>query len=342
VTVLGIESSCDETAAAVYAGGRLLASVIATQDAHGRHGGVVPELASRTHLRSVVPVVRAALREAGAGFGDLTAVAATQGPGLIGSLLVGLTAGKAIAAARGIPFYPVQHIEAHMFSPFLLDEHPSLPYLCLVVSGGHTLLVVVEDVGRHRILGSTIDDAAGEAFDKVGKMLGLGFPAGPDIDRLARDGDPGAVRFPRPLMDSGDYRFSFSGLKTAVLYHLRAHPLPSDADDMLRARRDICAGFQRAAVDVLTAKTLRAAREHGLHDIAIVGGVSANSELTGTMRRRCSESGFRLFTPPAVYSTDNAAMVALLGYLRATRGDPGTLHAPAFARLRHAPTHTVS
>ena len=335
MTILGIESSCDETSAAVISDGVLQSNIISSQYFHTSYGGVVPELASRAHLQSIVPIIRSALAEAGCSMRDVQAVAATQGPGLIGSLLVGLNTGKAIASARGIPFIPIHHIEAHMFSAFLHETPPAMPFLCLVVSGGHTLLTAVDDLDSYRILGSTIDDAAGEAFDKVAKMLGLGFPGGPHIERLGRAGNGSAIAFPRPLMDSGDFQFSFSGLKTAVLYHLRKRAAGQPVAPPVTGPElaDICASFQQAIVDVLVGKTCRAAEEYGLRDITLAGGVSANSALRETLVQRATSLGKRVFVPQMDFTTDNAAMVAGLAYLKLQRGARGTLSAPAFARV---------
>jgi len=332
VTILGIESSCDETSAAVLRDGILLSNIISSQHFHTEFGGVVPELASRAHLKAIVPIITAALERAAVGIADIDAVAATQGPGLIGSLLVGLNTGKAIAMARGIPFIPVNHVEAHLFSAFLGDEHPEFPYLALAVSGGHTLLVLVRNSTQLTLLGSTIDDAAGEAFDKVAKMLGLGFPGGPLIDALAREGNPEAIAFPRPLLDEAGYRFSFSGLKTAVLYYLRKRAVDGRLELADSEVRDICASFQRAVVDILVGKMLRAAVEFDIHDLTLAGGVSANSELASALRTRAASIGKRVFVPASVFSTDNAAMVAMLASFRLDRGKR-TTHAPAFARL---------
>ncbi len=333
VTVLGIESSCDETSAAVVCDGTLLSNIISSQMFHGEYGGVVPELASRAHLRSILPIIRKALDQAETSFATLDAIAATQGPGLIGSLLVGLNTGKGMALGLNIPFLPVHHIEAHLFSPFLQDEHPELPFLGLVVSGGHTLLIEVKDIADYRLLGSTIDDAAGEAFDKVAKMLDLGYPGGPEIDRRAQLGNPEAIAFARPLLDSRDFRFSFSGLKTSVLYHLRDRAVDGILDLSDRELNDICASFQQAVSDVLVRKTMRAAAEHGIRDIAVVGGVSANSGLTSALRDAARQQQRRVFIPDIEFSTDNAAMVAMLASLKLEHGDEGTLHAPAFARI---------
>jgi len=332
VTILGIETSCDETSAAIVRDGIVRSNIVSSQYFHSLYGGVVPELASRAHLRNIVPIIEKALHEAETEMRELNVVAATQGPGLIGSLLVGLNTGKAIAMCLGLPFIPVNHIEAHLLSPFLMEQHPAFPYIGLVVSGGHTLLVLVDGLQNYRLLGSTIDDAAGEAFDKVAKMLGLGFPGGPEIDSRARHGNAKAFDFPRPLLDEQGYRFSFSGLKTSVLYMLRGRATngvlalsPEEIDD-------VCASFQRSVVDVLTGKLLRAAVEFNVHAVAVTGGVSANRELAGTLRQRCEEMDLRLHIPAAIYSTDNAAMVAMLASMKDIPSS-AALHAPAFARL---------
>jgi N6-L-threonylcarbamoyladenine synthase len=333
VTILGIESSCDETSAAVVRDGTLLSNVISSQFFHSEYGGVVPELASRAHLAAVLPILRQALRDADVTLSGLDAIAATQGPGLIGSLLVGLNIGKSIAVSLDIPFLPIHHIEAHLFSTFLQEPHPQFPFIGLVVSGGHTLLVRVNDIGSYKLLGGTIDDAAGEAFDKVAKMLGLGFPGGPEIDRCAATGKSDAHHFPRPLLDSGDYRFSFSGLKTSVLYHLRRQAKDGILSLGDAERNDICASFQRAVVDVLVGKAVGAARVQGIHDISLVGGVSANSELQNRLRDEGAKHQIRVFIPDLIYSTDNAAMVARLASLKFANNQQGILHAPAFARI---------
>jgi len=333
VTVLGIESSCDETSAAIVRDGTLRSNIISSQLFHGDFGGVVPELASRAHLRSVLPIIREALNEAETTFEQLDAVAGTQGPGLIGSLLVGLNVGKGMALGLNIPFLPVHHIEAHLFSPFLQDIHPELPFLGLVVSGGHTLLIEVRDIDDYHLLGSTIDDAAGEAFDKVAKMLDLGYPGGPEIDRRAQQGNPSAITFARPLLDSGDFRFSFSGLKTSVLYHLRDRAVDGVLDLSEQDLNDVCASFQRAVTDVLVRKVMDAAAQHDIRDIAVVGGVSANSGLKSALHEAAERQHRRIYIPEIEFSTDNAAMVAMLASLKLEHGDEGTLYAPAFARI---------
>ena len=287
MTILGIETSCDETSAAVLADGRLLSNVISTQLVHTRYGGIVPELASRAHQQLIVPVVEEALRRASLEQDALTGVAVTCGPGLMGSLLVGLNFGKALAYGLGIPVVGVNHMHGHIYSTFLDEPRPEFPFLCLIVSGGHTQILVIRAPFQHELLGETLDDAAGEAYDKVGKMLGLGFPGGPVIDRRAKNGDGAFVRFPRSLADAPGYDFSFSGVKTAVLYYLRDHGMLDSATGMARAEErvidDLCASFQAAVVEILVEKTFRAARASGVRHIAVAGGVSANSALRAAM-----------------------------------------------------------
>ncbi len=317
--VLAIETSCDETGAAVVSGGRRIeANQVATQIAlHAATGGIVPEVAARQQLRWIVPTIKAALEEADVGWSDLDAVAVTHGPGLIGSLLVGVGVAKALAAAHDLPLVPVNHIEGHIYANWLtsargeepLPAEPPFPLLCLVVSGGHTQLVLMLDHGRYRLLGQTVDDAAGEAFDKVGRLLGLPYPGGPAISAAARDARP-VTRFPR-ARTQGRYDFSFSGLKTAVLrsvaaYRERGEPLPIDG---------LAAAFEEAVVDVLTTKTAAAAEEHAVAAVALGGGVAANSALRAALRERLSAAGVPLLVPPVEWCTDNGAMVgAAAGY----------------------------
>ncbi|HTE49956.1 MAG TPA: tRNA (adenosine(37)-N6)-threonylcarbamoyltransferase complex transferase subunit TsaD [Kofleriaceae bacterium] len=317
--VLGLESSCDETAAAVVDGGRrALSDVIASQvEMHARYGGVVPELASRAHVANMVPVVEQALAAAGVGLDDIGGVAVTQGPGLIGALLVAVQMGKGIAYARGLPLIGVHHLEGHLSAVQLEPEPPPMPHLALVVSGGHTSLIRVEPGGVLVELGATRDDAAGEAFDKVAKLLGLGYPGGVVVDRLARTGDPQAVVLPRPMVkkETG-YEFSFSGLKTAVLVHVRAHGVPTG-----QALADLCASFQATVVEALVRKTRQAARDTGLAHVQVCGGVAANSRLRSEMSAAGSEDGFRVYIPPPARCTDNAAMIAAAGAARLARGE---------------------
>ncbi len=321
--VLGIETSCDETAAAVVAGGRVcLSSVVSSQvDVHARFGGVVPEIASRAHLELLTPVVNDALASAGAGGPvGVSAVAATVGPGLIGSLLVGVSAAKALSLVWGVPFVGVNHLEAHLYSVWLGERAPGLPLVVLLVSGGHTLLVVMEGHGRYRLLGQTIDDAAGEAFDKVARYLGLGYPGGPAIDRAACDGDAGSIAFPRSMLGEG-LDFSFSGLKTAVVRYVRSNPDVSS--------EDVAASFQQAVVDVLVAKTMRAVEQVGAPEVCIVGGVAANRSLRALMLEACERQGARLLLPSREMCTDNAAMVAAAGWWNLQSFGPTPLDAGA-------------
>ena len=336
MTVLGIETSCDETSAAVVIDGRVASNVISSQYVHQKYGGVVPELASRAHLRLIIQVVEEALTRASIGRTEIDTVAVTCGPGLAGALLVGLSFGKALAYGLGKPFLGVNHMEGHLYSNLLGPAPHGFPFLSLIVSGGHTMLVDVEAPFRHTVLGQTRDDAAGEAFDKVAKMLGLGYPGGPIIDRRAREGDPNGVRFPRAFLGDG-YEFSFSGIKTAVLYHLRRHPLPDPAREgggpYERTINDLCASFQEAVVDVLVTKTIAAAAACGRFDIAIAGGVSANTRLRRRMEEAAAPAGRRVHTPPPDYCMDNGAMIAYVGWMRSTAGELSSMELPALPNL---------
>jgi N6-L-threonylcarbamoyladenine synthase len=325
--VLGIETSCDETAAAVVEGARtVLSSVVSSQvDLHARYGGVVPEIASRAHVGLLTPVIAQALVEAGIDDDHVDAVAATVGPGLIGALLVGVSAAKALALVWDVPFVAVNHLEAHLYASFLEEPDLELPLVVLLVSGGHTMLVLMEGHGRYRRLGGTIDDAAGEAFDKVARYLGLGYPGGPAIDRIAIEGDPAAIAFPRAIMDEG-YDFSFSGLKTSVVNHVRKHP---DA-----ATPDVAASFQEAVVDVLVTKAQRAARAYGAKGICLAGGVAANSQLRERVLDVCVADGLAAFLPSHEMCTDNAAMVAAAGWWRLHSDGPSPLDVGATPNLR--------
>jgi N6-L-threonylcarbamoyladenine synthase len=353
--ILGIESSCDETAAAIVRGGRtILSSVVASQiDLHGKYGGVVPELASREHLRRIVPVVREALERAGLALPDVDAIAVTSGPGLIGSLLVGVTYGKALSQAGGKPLIAVNHLEGHVRAVILEalgdGRLPELPAVCLIVSGGHTVLYSVRAAGegpleaisfRYARLGQTRDDAAGEAYDKVAKMLALGYPGGPVIDQLAKHGDATAIRFGEPKMKGNAYDFSFSGIKTAVLYHVRRHP-ELDAEigrrrDALRQGRpraqellpfcgkhtlDLVASFQRTVVSDLVTRTLAAADESAARSVLVSGGVAANRELRDRFQSESRRRGLEVFFPSLALSTDNAAMIAAAAYPRLLAGE---------------------
>ena len=321
--VLAIESSCDDTAAAVLDAGGVRSSIVASQDmVHAPYGGVVPELASRQHVLAIVPVIERALADAGVSLDDVDAVAATYGPGLVGSLLVGLQVAKGIAHARALPFVGVNHLEGHLLA-ILLDRPVPFPYLGLLVSGGHTSLYVVEDVGVYRLLGRTRDDAAGEAFDKGAKMLGLGYPGGREIDRLAADGDRTAIRFPRATLKKAGYDFSFSGLKTSLRQYVTQPNVAPVAD--------ICASFQEAIIDMLVGPTLDAARTHGLRTIVVTGGVSANRRLRTRMAEVGAAAGVEVAFPRFAYCCDNAAMIGYAGRMRLLRGErhPLTLNAAA-------------
>jgi N6-L-threonylcarbamoyladenine synthase len=324
--ILGIESSCDETAAAVVVGGHeVRSSVVSSQiDLHARFGGVVPEVASRAHVERIVPVIVEAMGEAGIEGRELDAVAATYGPGLIGALLVGVSAAKALALVWDVPFVAVNHLEGHLVASFLEDPDLELPVVVLLVSGGHTMLVALEAPTTYRVLGATLDDAAGEAFDKVARYLGLGYPGGPAIDRLSAEGDPTAIRFPRAMRgDSLD--FSFSGLKTSVVNHVRKHPEVRTAD--------VAASFQAAAVDVLVDKARRAAEQIGAKGICLGGGVAANSLLRDRIAAACAEDGLRAFLPSRALCTDNAAMIAAAAWHRLGATGPSPLSTGALPGL---------
>jgi len=339
LTILGIETSCDETSAAIVRDGKLLTNVTATQLFHSMYGGVVPELASRAHQRRIIPVVREAISNAGIPKNELDAVAAVYGPGLIGAILVGLSFGKSMALGLGVPFVGVDHMEAHIFSNLIDDPKPEFPFINLTVSGGHTQLVLVHGPFEYELLGETKDDAAGEAFDKVAKMLGIGYPGGPLIDKYAREGDPGYIAFPRPYLEEGSLEFSFSGLKTSVLYYLRKSGYKSPSDhgeasaEQKKMRADICASFQAAVVDVLVDKAVRAAMASRVKHIAVAGGVSANSELRDRMRKVAGRRGLTVFIPKLEYCTDNGAMVAMVGYTRMQSGKTSSLELTAEPNL---------
>lgn len=304
---LGIETSCDETSVAVLRDEREILSNIVYSQAHlhEKYGGVVPEIASRNHIKKLPFVVKEALDQAGIDFSDISLVGATYGPGLVGPLLVGLSYAKAVAYALKKPFVGVNHLEGHIFAHYLENPDAPPPFLALIVSGGHTILAEVRAYGEYEVLGETRDDAAGEAFDKVGKLLGLGYPAGAALDKLARQGNPKAIALPRPMLDSDSFEFSFAGLKTAIVYYLRDHP---DAD-----RADVAASFQEAVVDVLVEKTVRAARELHIKRIIVVGGVAANSRLR---KRFLAQKNFEVFFPAMELCTDNAAMIAACAAFR--------------------------
>jgi len=326
LTLLAVETSCDETSAAVIRDGRVLSNIVASQTAlHAEYGGVVPELAAREHLRNWQPVTQLALREAGVKTTDIEAVAATQGPGLPNALFIGLKAAQALAFALRRPFFGIHHHEAHLYSPWISGEplranfEAFEPSVSLVVSGGHTLLVHSQAEFRHRVLGATLDDAAGECFDKVGKLLGLPYPAGPEIDRFAAEGRAGRYDFPRPMLkDAGD-DFSFSGLKTAVLYFLKENPAVAEDPKSLR---DLCASVQAAITDVLVGKTMRAAERLGVSCVTVSGGVACNTALRAKLAGACKRSGIALRIADKRLSTDNAAMIGILAERKLLAGHP--------------------
>ena len=328
--VLGLETSCDETAAALVEDGRrVLSDVVSTQvDIHRRWGGVVPELASRNHIVQVMPVLHEALTRAGKTLADVDLIAVTSGPGLIGALLVGVQVAKTLSLALGKPFVGANHLEGHLLAARLLEDAPEPPFLGLIVSGGHTSFYEVQDYGRYRLVGSTRDDAAGEAYDKTARILGLPYPGGLPIDQLARNGNPEAIRFPRALPQHDSFDVSFSGLKTSVLNHVRKHGVPEG-----QALADLCASFQEAVADVLSKKFVAAARQLGLERMVLSGGVAANSRLRALCLERAQERGLKLYLPPVRLCTDNGAMIAAAGYeayRRGLRGDVRLAADPAW------------
>ena len=327
MNILGIDTSCDETAAAVVADGKkILSNIVASQvDLHQKYGGIVPELASRKHVESINYIIDQALTDAGISFNDIGAIAVTNRPGLIGALLVGLSVAKSLAYCYNLPFMGINHVEGHVYANFIAHDDLPMPNICLTVAGGHTMLIEVHEGLKYRLLGSTQDDAAGEAYDKVAQYLGLGFPGGRIIDDLAKKGKHTAIGFPRPLLNSGDYQFSFSGLKTAVRYFV------DKAGEKLPPIEDIAASFQTAVVDVLVQKTIRAAREKNAKAITLTGGVAANSQLRHTMRESGREIGVEVYYPPIQLCTDNAAMIAGIGYHKYQEGLRDGLDLNAYA-----------
>ena len=323
ITILAIESSCDDTSAAVVRDGFVLSNLIANQEIHRVYGGVVPELASRAHQANIIPVVDRALALAGVGRDEISAVAFTRGPGLLGSLLVGTSFAKGFALTRNLPLIEVNHLQAHVMVHFAREPGktsrvPAFPFLCLLVSGGHTQLIVVRDHLEMELIGNTIDDAAGEAFDKCAKVMGLPYPGGPVIDRLAKEGDPRAFRFTKPRIQGLD--FSFSGLKTGFLYFLRDR-LKEDENFVEANINSLCASLQHTIIEILTAKLVKASRETGIRDIGIAGGVSANSGLREALTAEAAKRHWNLFLPEFRYTTDNAAMIGVTGYYKYLRGE---------------------
>ena len=318
ITILGIESSCDETAAAVVVSGRkVLSNEISSQiDIHTLYGGVVPEIASRKHVERINQVIREALRRADRGLSDLDAIAVTYGPGLVGALLVGVSAAKAISFASGIPLIGVHHIEGHISANYIAAPDLEPPFLCLVVSGGHTHLVIVRDYGKYEILGRTMDDAAGEAFDKVARAVGLGYPGGPKIDKAAREGNPDAIHFPRGKVEDSAYDFSFSGLKSAVLNYLNTEAMAGRSVCV----PDVAASFQKSVVEVLVGHAMAAAEKYHCRKFALAGGVASNTALRAAAKEACKERGITFYCPPPILCTDNAAMIGCAGYYDYLRG----------------------
>ncbi len=335
ITILGIESSCDDTSAAVIRNSTLLSNVIASQAVHVKYGGVIPELASRAHQQNIIPVVDTALKEAGITPDKLDAIAFTRGPGLVGSLLVGVSFTKGLSLAHDIPMVEVNHLQGHILSHFLeLPDrsipHPEFPFLALLVSGGHSQIVRVDSPLKMEIIGSTIDDAAGEAFDKCAKVMELPYPGGPVIDKLAKEGDPKAFKFAKPQVS--DLNYSFSGLKTSFLYTLRDQ-MAIDPEFIEKNRADLCASLQSTVVDILLNKLIKAAKITGIKDIAIAGGVSANSGLRGAIEVEGKKRGWRTFIPELKFTTDNAAMIAITGYFRYKEGLISSLDVSPVARI---------
>ena len=323
VTILGIESSCDDTSASVIRDGIMLSNIIAGQEVHSIYGGVVPELASRAHQQNIIPVVDAAIKKAGIQKSEISAIAFTRGPGLLGSLLVGTSFAKGFAQALGIPLVDVNHLQAHVLAHFISqgaenEKMPEFPFLCLLVSGGNSQIVLVRSHFDMEVIGQTIDDAAGEAFDKCAKVMGLPYPGGPHIDRLAREGNPAAFKFNKPQIP--DYNYSFSGLKTSFLYLLRDKE-KENPDFVKENLNDLCASIQATVVDILMSKLKKAAADLKIKNIAVAGGVSANSALRAAFHAYADKYKWNVFIPPVSFTTDNAAMIAITGYFKYLKGD---------------------
>ena len=332
VLILAIESSCDETAASVVKNGReVLSNVISSQIAlHTLYGGVVPEIASRKHIEKINQVIEEALKEADVELEDITAIAVTYGPGLVGALLVGVSAAKAISFATGIPLIGVHHIEGHISANYIENKELEPPYICLVVSGGHSHLVVVKDYGEYEIIGRTRDDAAGEAFDKVARAIGLGYPGGPKIDKLSKEGNSDAIRFPRAKVDDSEYDFSFSGLKSAVLNYLNGCQMKGEPV----CEADVAASFQKAVIDVLVEHALHAVKKYGYNKFAIAGGVASNSSLRQAFEEECAKRKIEFYHPSPILCTDNAAMIGVAGYYEYLKGVRSGMDLNAVPNLR--------
>ena len=332
IYILAIESSCDETAAAVVKNGRtVLSNVISSQIAlHTLYGGVVPELASRKHIEKINQVITQALTDADMTLDDMDAIAVTYGPGLVGALLVGVAEAKAIAYAKKMPLVGVHHIEGHICANFIENKELEPPFICLVVSGGHTHLVVVEDYGKYKILGRTRDDAAGEAFDKVARAIGLGYPGGPKIDKISKEGNPEAITFPRAKVGDSEYDFSFSGLKSSVLNYLNSCQMKGEEIN----RADVAASFQKAVTDVLVQNAMHGVKAYGLNKLAIAGGVASNSALRAAMKEACEKNGVEFYYPSPIFCTDNAAMIGVAGYYEYMAGVRSGLDLNAVPNLK--------
>ncbi len=329
--IMGIETSCDETAAAIVEDGKkIISNVVASQiSIHQKYGGVVPEIASRKHMEYIIPVIDRALDESEKKLSDLSAIAVTYGPGLIGSLLVGLSVAKAMAYAQNIPLIGINHLEAHIYANLLEHNEIKPPFVCLVVSGGHTSLVYIRHFGEYKLLGQTKDDAAGEVFDKIAKVLDLGYPGGPITEKLANEGDPYSIKFPRPILNDKSYDFSFSGLKTSVIYHIKE--LKKENKNV--PVRDILASFQQAVIDVLAGKTIEAALKFKTKQIILAGGVAANSALRSELKKKANLLGIKVFYPSTFLCTDNAAMVASVGYYKLKENIKSSFSLDAVSRL---------
>lgn len=335
IYILGIESSCDDTSASVIKNGYLLSNVIAGQNVHESYGGVVPELASRAHQQNIIPVVDQAIRQAGVSNQDITAIAFTRGPGLLGSLLVGTSFAKGYSLATGIPMVEVNHLQAHVLAHFIREKNepydpPKFPFLCLLVSGGNSQIIRVNDYLNMEVIGQTIDDAAGEAFDKCAKVMGLPYPGGPFVDRLAKEGDPVAFQFSKPRIANFDY--SFSGLKTSFLYFLRDR-LKENPNFIEERKADLCASLQKTIVAILLDKLVKAAKETGIKEITIAGGVSANSGLRNALTETARHYRWKMHIPQFAFTTDNAAMIAITGYFKYQKGEFIGMDAVPFARM---------